>query len=431
MTSTTADSIPTPRPEPGPATGASGLSTAAPARSDVLAGFTVAVTSDRRRDELALRLEEHGARVVLAPALRVVPVTDESALRATTHHLLEAPPDAVVATTVFGLFGWLDAADGWGLGEPLRAMLAAASVVARWPRPGDELRAAGLDHAWSPPTESVTEVVDHLMAHFAGGRRPRSRRSTAVNGRTPVGSRARPATTRSRRPGRGPLSGRRVAVQLHGVPEDELCSALAAAGAEVIEVPLYRWAPPVDPTPLQRLIDLITSRLVDAVTFTSAVAVGSVLRAAGPDAEAVLTALRGPVLVGCVGPQAADPLRRVGVPALAPARARMSALVATLVDELPRRTHTLQVAGCELVLRGHAAVVDGVLKPLPPAQMAILRSLAAAPGRVLPRSELLEALPRGADEHAVEMAVARLRAALGRPSFIQTVVKRGYRLRTD
>jgi uroporphyrinogen-III synthase len=106
-------------------------------------------------------------------------------------------------------------------------------------------------------------------------------------------------------------------------------------------------------------------------------------------------------------------------------------LVAALVEELPRRTQTLRVAGAELILRGHAAVVDGVLKPLPPAQMAILRSLAAAPGKVLPRSELLESLPRGADEHAVEMAVARLRAALGRPSFIQTVVKRGYRLRLD
>jgi uroporphyrinogen-III synthase len=222
-----------------------------------------------------------------------------------------------------------------------------------------------------------------------------------------------------------------VAVQLHGEPQEELCAALAAAGAEVIEVPVYRWAPPVDPTPLQRLIDLITNHLVDAVTFTSAVAVGSVLRAAGPDAEAVLTALRGPVLVGCIGPQAADPLRRTEVPVLTPARARVSALVAALVEALPRRTQTLHAAGCELVLRGHAAVVDGVLKPLPPAQMAILRSLAAAPGKVLPRSELLESLPRGADEHAVEMAVARLRAALGRPSFIQTVVKRGYRLRID
>jgi uroporphyrinogen-III synthase len=63
--------------------------------------------------------------------------------------------------------------------------------------------------------------------------------------------------------------------------------------------------------------------------------------------------------------------------------------------------------------------------------MAILRCLAAEPGKVLARSALLESLPRGADEHAVEMAVARLRAALGRSIIIQTVVKRGYRLRID
>jgi uroporphyrinogen-III synthase len=35
------------------------------------------------------------------------------------------------------------------------------------------------------------------------------------------------------------------------------------------------------------------------------------------------------------------------------------------------------------------------------------------------------------DEHAVETAVARLRAALGTPGLVQTVVKRGYRLALD
>jgi uroporphyrinogen-III synthase len=140
--------------------------------------------------------------------------------------------------------------------------------------------------------------------------------------------------------------------------------------------------------------------------------------------------LRTEVLAGCVGPVTAAPLRKFGVPVLAPARAQLGALAQALIEELPRRTRLIEVAGARLVLRGHAAEVDGVLKPLPPAQMAILRALAASPGRVLPRAELLAALPRGADEHAVEMAVARLRAALGGPSFIQTVVKRGYRLRT-
>jgi uroporphyrinogen-III synthase len=61
----------------------------------------------------------------------------------------------------------------------------------------------------------------------------------------------------------------------------------------------------------------------------------------------------------------------------------------------------------------------------------VLRALADSPGRVLSRASLLRALPRGADEHAVEMAVARLRAGLGGTWYVQTVVKRGYRLRVD
>jgi len=290
--------------------------------------------------------------------------------------------------------GWLEAADGWGLGDPLRARLDHAYVVARGPKAREALRAAGLKEAWSPALESCADVLDHLAVHSG-------------------------------------LAGRRIAVQLHGGPQEDFCGALTAAGAEVVEVPVYRWVPPLDPTPLQRLVDLIINRMVDAVTFTSAPAVGSLLRAAGPESEAVLNAMRVEVLAGCVGPLTAAPLVRHGVPALTPAVARLGPLAQALAEELPRRTRTLRVAGAELVLRGHAAVVDGVLKPLPPAQMAILRALAVSPGRVLPRSELLEALPRGADEHAVEMAVARLRAALGASSFIQTVVKRGYRLRVD
>ncbi len=76
-------------------------------------------------------------------------------------------------------------------------------------------------------------------------------------------------------------------------------------------------------------------------------------------------------------------------------------------------------------------MVDGRLRPLAPAPMAVLRTLANSPGRVLSRTALLRALPPGADEHAVEMAVARLRAGLGAPRLVQTVVKRGYRLRVD
>ena len=59
----------------------------------------------------------------------------------------------------------------------------------------------------------------------------------------------------------------------------------------------------------------------------------------------------------------------------------------------------------------------------------LAQALLVNPGTVVSRRDLLAALPSGTagSEHAVEMAVARLRAALG-TRCIQTVVKRGYRL---
>ena len=76
-------------------------------------------------------------------------------------------------------------------------------------------------------------------------------------------------------------------------------------------------------------------------------------------------------------------------------------------------------------------LVDGDLRPVPPAGMALLRALARRPGRVVRDPSCSRRSRRGDDEHAVETAIARLRAALGEPKLVQTVVKRGYRLALD
>ncbi|AVT33436.1 uroporphyrinogen-III synthase [Plantactinospora sp. BC1] len=358
-----------------------------------LSGFTVGVTADRRRDELTAMLERRGARVVLAPALRIVPLADDTELRAATRACLDNPPDVLMANTGIGMRGWLEAAEGWGLAEPLRSVLGRAYIVSRGPKARGAIRAAGLHDEWSPASESCDEVIEHL-------------RQRGVRGQL-------------------------IAMQLHGERQPECTAALEAAGASVIEVPVYRWAAPTDPAPLHRLVDLIAGRLVDAVTFTSAPAVTALLRAAGSSTDAVLEAMRSDVLAACVGPVTAAPLRRYGVPVVAPSRARLGALVRTIVDELPQRAISVKVAGHLLTLRGHAAILDGELRPLAPAPMAVLRALATTPGRVMSRAALLRTLPRGADEHAVEMAVARLRAGLRTPGVVQTVVKRGYRLPVD
>ena len=106
-------------------------------------------------------------------------------------------------------------------------------------------------------------------------------------------------------------------------------------------------------------------------------------------------------------------------------------MVKQLETELPSRSAGLQleVGGHALLLHGEVLLVDGVEVKLSPAPLAVLHALVVNPGHVVSRRDLLAALPSGTagSEHAVEMAVARLRAAVG-TRMIQTVVKRGYRL---
>ncbi|MFE5810280.1 uroporphyrinogen-III synthase [Streptomyces sp. NPDC056491] len=361
-----------------------------------LAGFTVGVTAARRADELIALLRRRGAAVLHAPALRIVPLADDSELLAATKELIGCAPDVVVATTAIGFRGWIEAADGWGVGEELLERLRAAELLARGPKVKGAIRAAGLVETWSPDSESLAEVLERLLS--AG------------------------------------VAGRRIALQLHGEPLPGFVEALRAGGAEVVVVPVYRWMAPEDLAPLDRLLDAMIGGSVDAVSFTSAPAAASLLSRAEERGlqEAVLDALRGSLLSACVGPVTALPLQALGVDTVQPERFRLGPLVQLLCKELPGRARVLPVAGHRVEIRGHAVLVDAQLRPVPPAGMALLRSLARRPGWVVARAELLRALPgAGRDEHAVETAMARLRVALGVPNLIQTVVKRGYRLSLD
>ncbi|MFV0129667.1 uroporphyrinogen-III synthase [Streptomyces sp. HMX112] len=361
-----------------------------------LAGFTVGVTAARRADELGALLQRRGAAVSHAPALRIVPLADDAELLAATKDLIGHAPDIVVATTAIGFRGWLEAADGWGYGEDLLTCLRGTQVLARGPKVKGAVRAAGLTEEWSPAMDSMAEVLDRLLEQG--------------------------------------VTGRRIALQLHGEPLPGFIEALREGGADVVGVPVYRWMPPEDLAPLDRLLDAALARSLDAVTFTSAPAAASLLARAEDRGllPELLGALRHDVLAACVGPVTALPLQAHGIDTVQPARFRLGPLVQLLCQELPGRSRTLPVAGRRVEIRGHAVLVDGELRPVPPAGMSLLHALARRPGWVVSRADLLRALPgAGRDEHAVETAMARLRSALGAPKLIQTVVKRGYRLALD
>ena len=366
-----------------------------------LRGFTIGVTASRRADEFATLLTRRGADVVRAPAIRIIPLSDDAELEHATRAIVAAPPDVTIATTAIGFRGWIGAADGWGLADDLSRALSASRILARGPKVTGAIRAAELREEWSPESESSSEVLEHLLAEG--------------------------------------VEGKRIAVQLHGErtewePGEDLCDVLRAAGADVVPVPVYRWTPPEDSTSLDRMIEQISDRALDAVTYTSAPAVASMLMRAKATGmlEPMLQGLRTGVTAVCVGPVTAAPFLELDVPVTMPTRARLGSLARHIAEDLPRRAVRITIGAHVLGLRGRCVVVDDEVRCLAPAGMALIRALAARPGNVVSREELLAVLPGGGgDTHAVETAVARLRSALGVPALVQTVVKRGYRLAVE
>lgn len=365
--------------------------------SDALHGCTVVIAVDRRAGELTAALERHGAVVRRAPALTIVPHIDDEALRARTRELIADPPDIVVATTGVGFRGWIDAAVEADLSDDLREALRDAVFVARGPKARGAIQQAGFMADWVAESETAAELGEYLVAQG--------------------------------------VAGRRVVVQHHGSGADGLDELFGDHGADVVSLTVYRWGPPADPAAVRRSVVQTGEGEVDAVMFTSAPGAAQWLAEA---AEAgALDAVRrraatGRLLIAAVGPITAAPLRDADLPALQAERGRLGSLVRAVVTHFGGGgAPTARTAAGVLQLRSGGAWIDDRFVPLSRTGVQVLGALFDARGGVVPRVDLLEALPgTGRNDHAVEMAVARVRESLG-PGIVQTVIKRGYRLQIE
>jgi uroporphyrinogen-III synthase len=368
-----------PQPNPGP-------------RVDQLRGFRIGVTSDRRSEDLIAALQRRGASVLHAPALKIAPNGQDRALVEETRQVIAARPDVVLVTTGYGMRRWLEVADAAGLGAELTAVLEGAEVLARGPKSLGAVRAAGLDDANLSVLETTASLVDRVL------------------------DLARP--------------GLRVAVQLHGYTDEVQLDRLRRVGATVLTVTPYRWVSPGSGDRLTKLIEAVARRELDAVTFTSAPAVDAVLDAARSLGRypAVREALGDDVVAAVVGPVTAAPLQEVGLQPIQPERFRMGALIRLVCEHLEQhRVVRLRAGEASLELRGRCVDVDGRSVLLGPNALALFRALLASDA-VVSRAELMGCLTEGRDDHALEVALSRLRRSLGVPGLITTVVKRGYRL---
>ena len=112
-----------------------------------------------------------------------------------------------------------------------------------------------------------------------------------------------------------PLKGLNVAVQEYGSSNEELLEGLRNRAAEVIRVPIYRWALPEDIEPLRRAVRAVCHGQADVLVFTSAAQIQHVLQVSetlGLKSEFLAGTRR--CLIASVDPACTEELQRQGLP---------------------------------------------------------------------------------------------------------------------
>ena len=259
----------------------------------------VAILEARLGEQLAGLVAGRGGVPFHAPALAELPDLDPQAIAALVKSLDAHPAKLAVFQTGVGTKALFAATDSLSLTEKFLLQLKNLVVVARGPKPTGALkqRSVRIDRSAADPftTREVLASIEDVA-----------------------------------------LKGERVIVQRYGSANRELDAALEARGAEVIEIPTYRWSLPKDTAPLEELVARLERNEMHAVVFTNAeqarnlFAVSSKMKKEDSLRKALNT-----TLVASIGPVASAALREAGIKVGLEARPpKMGALLSALDEAL-------------------------------------------------------------------------------------------------
>ena len=237
----------------------------------------MAILESRLGRQLTELVAQRGGVPFHAPALEELPDLDAAKIAALLQSLETAPAKLAIFQTGVGTRALFSATDALGATPEFLAMLEKTMVAVRGPKPTGALRARGvrIDRSAADPftTREVLEALRDV-----------------------------------------PLQGERVIVQRYGALNEELDRALEARGAQVVEIPTYRWSLPRDTAPLERLIAALERDEMHAVVFTNAEQVRNLFQIGNHlnKTEGLRSALNR-TLVASIGPVASAALREAGV----------------------------------------------------------------------------------------------------------------------
>lgn len=223
-------------------------------------------------------IERQGGVATVAPSMREIPIDQNPAAFAFAEALFAGTIDAVVFLTGVGARSLLEVLESRHSRDEIVTALAKRTIVVRGPKPVAVLRDWNIriDHR-APEPNTWRELLATIDAEV-------------------------------------PVSGRTVAIQEYGLPNEELYTELRGRGATVTPVPVYRWELPDDVAPLQAAIEVAVADGFDLFLFTSAQQVHHVLEVAeglGLKAAWLDAVRRG--TVGSIGPTCSEALAGEGV----------------------------------------------------------------------------------------------------------------------
>lgn len=268
-------------------------------------GLRVLALESRRASEIAKLIATYGGQPIVAPAMREVPLKENTQVRTFASDLVNRKFDMVIFLTGAGIRAMVGAVGSEYQTTVLAAALRDVEVVARGPKPVSSLAELGVKPTLVAPEPNTWREVLHVLDS--------NRKSKS-------------------------LKGLRVAVQEYGVPCPELLTGLSERGARVTRVPVYRWSLPENPAPLREAVNSLANGEVDVLLFTSATQVAHMLQVATElGAEDSVRKKLDSSVVASIGPTTSDYLRSVGVqPDLEASRPRMGFLVREAAEQSAR-----------------------------------------------------------------------------------------------
>jgi uroporphyrinogen-III synthase len=233
----------------------------------------IAILESRLGAQLADLVRQRGGVPFHAPALAELPDLEPEKIRALVQSLEKQPAKLFIFQTGVGTRALFAATDALGLTQTFLNMLKNAEVAARGPKPTGALRSRGvrIDRSAADPftTKEILASIRDLSLEKA-----------------------------------------RVIIQRFGTVNAELDRALEARGAQVTEIPTYRWSLPPDTKPLESLIGALQRGELHAVVFTNAEQARNLFAVAeGMGRGAALRQALNAILVASIGPVASAALR--------------------------------------------------------------------------------------------------------------------------